>query len=150
MRGTLAIAALAVLASFVAADVIYLQCPTIFTKSVSNITANYFKNTVPGGQPAPSCVGLNVTIDGADALDTWCVTNGKMGFTLSTPAAKTYTLEGTSTLGPLWGGDGTKVSCTVRRSSFNVSITVPELPLALLPVLALAGVLLLRRKPRAK
>ncbi len=150
MRGILAAIAFAMLASLVHADVIYLHCPTIFTKSVSVITANYYKDTVTGpprSQPAPSCVGLNVSIDGQNALTTECITPGVMNFTLSTPTAKTYTITGTSSAA-LYGGDDTTVTCSVKRSSFNVAITVPDVSWTLVPLLGLGGILLLRRKQR--
>lgn len=145
-----AVVALAIFAAYVglaAADVIYLHCPTVFTKSVSTIKANYFK----GASPLPACNGLNVSVDGQPALATWCISNGLMGFNLSTPVAKTYNITAVSNSStliqpPEARGDGTTVSCTVRRSSFNVSITVPEFNYAILPVTALAAVLLLRLK----
>jgi len=128
----------------VAADVIYLHCPTIFTKSISNITANYFQD--PGTGPAPACNGLNVTIDGQEAIRIWCVQNGLMKFELSTPEAKTYTLVATSNTDPVFGGDGTQESCTVRRSSFNVNITVPDIPILMIPLILAGGLLFIRRK----
>lgn len=144
MRGRIWLAVLAIisLAAMPAADVIYLHCPTIFTKSISTITANYFK----GNPPSPSCLGLNVTIDAQNAINTSCVSNGLMAFNLSTPVSKTYLINASSSSGAPWNGDGSFVTCTVRRSSFNVNITVPDLPLFLLPALGAASLLLLRRK----
>ena len=152
MRAESAVIALAMLAGFAAiasADVIYLHCPTVFTKSLSTVKANYFKNFTVGGGPLPACNGLNVTIDGQPALNTWCVTNGLMAFNLSTPVAKTYTIEALSNpLDPNSPGDGTTANCTVRRSSFNVSITVPDVAPFLLPVIAVSALFLLRTRRR--
>ncbi len=151
MRKLLRLAiAFSLLVPFVAADVIYLHCPTLFTKSVSTITANYFK----GNPPVPSCVGLNITVDPPgypptpNALTTTCVSNGLMTFNISTPSSKTYNITGYSN--PAYPGtDGTTVSCLVQRKSFNVSITVPEFSWLLLPLFA-AGALFLLRKSRKK
>ncbi|MFH1107192.1 MAG: hypothetical protein V1787_04825 [Candidatus Micrarchaeota archaeon] len=148
MRGNTAaaLAFMLALAASVAADVIYLHCPTVFTKSISTVKANYFKNLTEGGGPLPSCLGLNVSIDGRPALDTECVSPGLMSFNLSTPVAKTYTITGLSNDTPPWNGDGTTATCTVRRSSFNVNVTIPEFDLLLIPLIAGAGVLLIRRR----
>ncbi|MFH1199875.1 MAG: hypothetical protein V1708_02300 [Candidatus Micrarchaeota archaeon] len=130
---------LAAFATMSAADVIYLHCPTIFTKSVSKIQANYFKNTSVGGGPLPACDGLNVTIDGRPPISQVCERPGLVSFNLSTPVAKTYSIEGVSSMSSPWNGDGTTSNCTVRRSSFNVSITIPDIGLAALPFAAVAS-----------
>ncbi len=144
-----AVLLLSLAASVVANDVIYLHCPTVFTKSLSTVKANYFKNFTVGGGPLPACNGLNVTIDGQPALNTVCVTNGLMAFNLSTPVAKTYTITALSNpLDPTSPGDGTTAVCTVRRSSFNVSITVPETSILLLPGIAFAAIAILRLRRR--
>ena len=144
-----AAAAVALIALFAAAasasDVIYLHCPTVFTKSISTIKANYFKMPAEDAGPLPSCFGLNVTIDGRPPLnDPVCESMGLMSFNLSTPVAKTYTITAVSSED--LGGDGTTVTCNVRRSSFNVNVTIPDFNPILLPAVAAAGVLLLRRR----
>ena len=160
-----------------AADTAYLDCPTFFTLDRSNVTGNAYLGSpaqpscestkvilcyddgigtyteVPTVEPL-SGGPCNIPPNGVTGRWTWNASTGVKGaynFTMYVGGASgaAVTCTDAQAAANLPDSHPEISKCTVQRASFKNSVTIPDFNILLLPLVAAAGLFILRREAQA-